>query len=124
MSDEAKDGVKDVVDAAGDEIWALMDGDDYEGAMDLVNNLIAVAPDNDRLDSLKKKVKQGAQNLSEEKIRTATAESEAAKAAASAQKSAKKASEANRILYTYQRVTAAEANVRTGPGKNTRWPIP
>ncbi len=121
LSDEAKDGVKDVVDAAGDEIWALMDGDDYEGAMDLVNNLIAVAPDNDRLDSLKKKVKQGAQNLSEEKIRTATAESEAAKAAASAQKSAKKASEANRILYTYQRVTAAEANVRTGPGK--KYPV-
>lgn len=118
LSDAAKDGAKDVVDAAGDEIWALMDADDYEGAMDLVNGLIAVAPNNDRLDSLKKKVKQGAQNLSEEKIRTATAESEAAKAAASAQKSAKKTSEASRILYTYQHVTAAEANVRTGPGKN------
>ena len=118
LSDEAKDGAKDVVDAAGDEIWALMDADDYEGAMDLVNGLIAVAPNNDRLDSLKKKVKQGAQNLSEEKIRAATAESEAAKAAASAQKNAKKSSEANRILYTYQHVTAAEANVRTGPGKN------
>lgn len=118
LSDEAKEGVKDVVSSAADEIWARMDADDFDGAMDMVNELIAVAPNNDRLADLKKKVKQGAKNLSEEKIRTATAESEAAKAAESAKKSAKRASEASRILYTYQYVTAAEANVRTGPGKN------
>lgn len=118
LSDKAKEGAKDVVSSAADEIWARMDADDFDGAMDMVNELIAVAPNNDRLADLKKKVKQGAQNLSEEKIRAATAESEAAKAAESAKKSAKKASEASRILYTYQRVTAAEANVRTGPGKN------
>ena len=118
LSDKAKDGVKDVVSSAADEIWARMDADDFDGAMDMVNELIAVAPNNDRLADLKKKVKQGAQNLSEEKIRAATAESEAAKAAESAKKSAKRASEASRILYTYQYVTAAEANVRTGPGKN------
>lgn len=118
LSDKAKEGVKDVVSSAADEIWARMDADDFDGAMDMVNELIAVAPNNDRLADLKKKVKQGAQNLSEEKIRAATAESEAAKAAESAKKSAKKASEASRILYTYQYVTAAEANVRTGPGKN------
>ena len=118
LSDRAKEGVKDVVSSAADEIWARMDADDFDGAMDMVNELIAVAPNNDRLADLKKKVKQGAQNLSEEKIRAATAESEAAKAAESAKKSAKKASEVSRILYTYQYVTAAEANVRTGPGKN------
>ena len=118
LSDKAKEGVKDVVSSAADEIWARMDADDFDGAMDMVNELIAVAPNNDRLADLKKKVKQGAKNLSEEKIRAATAESEAAKAAESAKKSAKKASEASRILYTYQYVTAAEANVRTGPGKN------
>lgn len=118
LSDKAKEGVKDVVSSAADEIWARMDADDFDGAMDMVNELIAVAPNNDRLADLKKKVKQGAQNLSEEKIRAATAESEAAKAAESAKKSAKRASEASRILYTYQYVTAAEANVRTGPGKN------
>ena len=118
LSDKAKEGVKDVVSSAADEIWARMDADDFDGAMDMVNELIAVAPNNDRLADLKKKVKQGAQDLSEEKIRTATAESEAAKAAESAKKSAKRASEASRILYTYQYVTAAEANVRTGPGKN------
>ncbi|MBS6524889.1 MAG: hypothetical protein KH322_02595 [Peptoniphilaceae bacterium] len=118
LSDKAKEGVKDVVSSAADEIWARMDADDFDGAMDMVNELIAVAPNNDRLADLKKKVKQGAQNLSEEKIRAATAESEAAKAAESTKKSAKRASEASRILYTYQYVTAAEANVRTGPGKN------
>lgn len=118
LSDKAKEGVKDVVSSAADEIWARMDADDFDGAMDMVNELIAVAPNNDRLADLKKKVKQGAKNLSEEKIRAATAESEAAKAAESAKKSAKRASEASRILYTYQYVTAAEANVRTGPGKN------
>ena len=118
LSDRAKEGVKDVVSSAADEIWARMDADDFDGAMDMVNELIAVAPNNDRLADLKKKVKQGAKNLSEEKIRAATAESEAAKAAESAKKSAKRASEASRILYTYQYVTAAEANVRTGPGKN------
>ena len=118
LSDRAKEGVKDVVSSAADEIWARMDADDFDGAMDMVNELIAVAPNNDRLADLKKKVKQGAQNLSEEKIRAATAESEAAKAAESAKKSVKRASEASRILYTYQYVTAAEANVRTGPGKN------
>ena len=118
LSDKAKEGAKDVVSSAADEIWARMDADDFDGAMDMVNELIAVAPNNDRLADLKKKVKQGAQNLSEEKIRAATAESEAAKAAESAKKSAKRASEASRILYTYQYVTAAEANVRTGPGKN------
>lgn len=118
LSDKAKEGVKDVVSSAADEIWARMDADDFDGAMDMVNELIAVAPNNDRLADLKKKVKQGAQDLSEEKIRAATAESEAAKAAESAKKSAKRASEASRILYTYQYVTAAEANVRTGPGKN------
>lgn len=118
LSDKGRKGINDVVDAASPKIRALMDGDDYDGAMDMVNNLIAVAPTNDRLESLKQEVKQGAKNLSDEKIRTATAESEAAKAKASAQKSAKKASEASRILYTVQYVTAAEANVRTGPGKN------
>lgn len=118
LSDKAKEGVKDVASSAADEIWARMDANDFDGAMDMVNELIAVAPNNDRLADLKKKVKQGAQNLSEEKIRAATAESEAAKAAESAKKSAKRASEASRILYTYQYVTAAEANVRTGPGKN------
>lgn len=118
LSDRAKEGVKEVVSSAADEIWARMDADDFDGAMDMVNELIAVAPNNDRLADLKKKVKQGAKNLSEEKIRAATAESEAAKAAESAKKSAKRASEASRILYTYQYVTAAEANVRTGPGKN------
>lgn len=118
LSDKAKEGAKDVVSSAADEIWARMDADDFDGAMDMVNELIAVAPNNDQLADLKKKVKQGAQNLSEEKIRAATAESEAAKAAESAKKSAKRASEASRILYTYQYVTAAEANVRTGPGKN------
>lgn len=118
LSDRAKEGVKDVVSSAADEIWARMDADDFDGAMDMVNELIAVAPNNDRLADLKKKVKQGAKNLSEEKIRTATAESEAAKAAESAKKSVKRVSEASRILYTYQYVTAAEANVRTGPGKN------
>lgn len=118
LSDKAKEGVKDVVSSAADEIWARMDADDFDGAMDMVNELIAVAPNNDRLADLKKKVKQGAQDLSEEKIRAATAESEAAKAAESAKKSAKRASEASRILYAYQYVTAAEANVRTGPGKN------
>lgn len=118
LSDKAKEGAKDVVSSAADEVWARMDADDFDGAMDMVNELIAVAPNNDRLADLKKKVKQGAKNLSEEKIRAATAESEAAKAAESAKKSAKRASEASRILYTYQYVTAAEANVRTGPGKN------
>lgn len=118
LSDKAKEGAKDVVSSAADEVWARMDGDDFDGAMDMVNELITVAPNNDRLADLKQKVKQGAKNLSEEKIRAATAESEAAKAAESAKKSAKKASEASRILYTYQYVTAGEANVRTGPGKN------
>lgn len=121
LSDKARDGAWDVLEAVSQKVDAFIEADDYDSAMDMVNALMAIAPDNSRLNFLKKEIKQGAQNLSEEKIRTATAESEAAKAAASAQKSAKKASEANRILYTYQRVTAAEANVRTGPGK--KYPV-
>lgn len=121
LSDKARDGAWDVLEAVSQKVDAFIEADDYDSAMDMVNALMAIAPDNSRLNFLKKEIKQGAQNLSEEKIRTATAESEAVKAAASAQKSAKKASEANRILYTYQRVTAAEANVRTGPGK--KYPV-
>lgn len=47
----------------------------------------------------------------------ADAEASASKAKANAAKSEKRASEASRILYTTQRVTAAHANVRSGPGK-------
>lgn len=118
LSDKARDGAWDVLEAVSQQVDAFIEADDYDSAMDMVNGLMAIAPDNSRLNFLKKEIKQGAKNLSEEKIRTATAESESAKAAESAKKSAKKASEAIRILYTYQRVTAAEANVRTGPGKN------
>lgn len=118
LSDKARDGAFDVLEAVSQKVDAFIEADDYDSAMDMVNGLIAIAPDNSRLNFLKKEIKNGAQNLSEEKIRAATAESEAAKAAESAKKSAKKASEASRILYTYQYVTAGEANVRTGPGKN------
>ena len=118
LSDKARDGALDVLETVSQKVDALIEADDYDSAMDMVNGLIAVAPDNNRLNFLKKEIKNGAQNLSDEKIRTVTAESEAAKAKASAQKSAKQASEASRILYTVQYVTAAEANVRTGPGKN------
>lgn len=118
LSDKARDGAWDVLEAVSQQVDAFIEADDYDSAMDMVNGLMAIAPDNSRLNFLKKEIKQGAKNLSEEKIRTATAESEAAKAAESAKKSAKKASEASRILYTVQYVTAAEANVRTGPGKN------
>lgn len=124
LSDRAKEGVKDVVSSAADEIWARMDADDFDGAMDMVNELIAVAPNNDRLADLKKKVKQGAKNLSEEKIRTATAESEAAKAA----ESAKKASSGSR------RRAAFSIPINTSPRRKpmcarareriTRWPTP
>lgn len=118
LSDKARDGAWDMLEAVSQKVDALIEADDYDSAMDMVNELMTIAPNNSRLNFLKKEIKQGAKNLSEEKIRTATAESEAAKAAESAKKSAKKASEASRILYTYQYVTAAEANVRTGPGKN------
>lgn len=118
LSDKARDGAFDVLEAVSQKVDALIEADDYDSAMDMVNGLMAIAPDNSRLNFLKKEIKQGAQDLSDEKIRVATAESEAAKAKASAEKSAKKASEASRILYTVQYVTAAEANVRTGPGKN------
>lgn len=74
LSDKARDGAWDVLEAVSQQVDAFIEADDYDSAMDMVNGLMAIAPDNSRLNFLKKEIKQGAKNLSEEKIRAATAE--------------------------------------------------
>ena len=80
--------------------------------------MLAVAPDNGRLVALKEETGLGKDKKDAEEKAKKMEAANASKAKANAAKSAKRATEASRILFTTQRVTAAQANVRSGPGKS------
>ncbi|CAC9930334.1 hypothetical protein PEPNEM18_00883 [Aedoeadaptatus nemausensis] len=121
LKEKAEDGISAVVTAAEGKIRALNGADEFDKASELLSGLLAVAPENGRLVALKEETGLGKDKKEAEetakKVQAANAEASASKAKANAAKSEKRASEASRILYTTQRVTAAHANVRSGPGK-------
>lgn len=121
LKEQAEEGVSGVVTAAEGKIRALNGAEEFDKASELLSGLLAVAPENGRLVALKEETSLGKDKKEAEetakKVEAANAQASASKAKAGAAKSEKRASEANRILYTTQRVTAAHANVRSGPGK-------
>ena len=118
FEDKAEEGINRVVTAAENKIRALNGAEEFDKASELLSGLLAVAPDNGRLVALKEETGLGKDKKDAEETAKKMEAANASKAKANAAKSAKRATEASRILFTTQRVTAAQANVRSGPGKS------
>ena len=97
---------------------------DYSTSIQLLNGLLAVAPENESFLAMKTHALSAQTGMNEEKARAETeakaAEEKAKKEEKEAASRAKQAKASSNIINTFQYVTSGSANVRSGPGKNYR----
>lgn len=97
---------------------------DYSTSIQLLNGLLAVAPENESFLAMKTHALSAQTGMNEEKARAETeakaAEEKARKEEEAAASRAKQAKASSNIINTFQFVTSGSANVRSGPGKNYR----
>ena len=125
LAEEAREGMIDLQEKVGAKVDSYNMASRYGASLKLLEGLLAVDPDNEKFQALKEEalLGQNAENaekakVEQEKQEEAARQKKAAQEAENAVKRQQAARAAYNIVNTYQYVTANQANVRQGPGKN------
>ncbi|WP_308533779.1 SH3 domain-containing protein [uncultured Peptoniphilus sp.] len=88
----------------------------FTKSLNIVNDLLKIGPENDKLNELKDKILNNQTKSEEEKKKAEEEAEKEAKEKENKEKEEKLSGEGDRLINTYQYVTSKIANVRSGPG--------